>query len=146
MAGTVDWYGEDVLAVIEGATDELLDQLAFQVEGEIKVAITFAPAVDTGFMRNAVYTITTAAKTLFGGKAGKGKRSGSYKSDKTGQMVERKRVDTVPRIPPHTSAVHAAAEYTLDQEMKHQFMYNGLQKGIRAVGGVLKAVRRRRGL
>ena len=146
MAGTVDWYEEDVLAVIEGATDEILDQLAFQVEGEIKVAITFAPAVDTGFMRNAVYSITTAAKTFFAGKSGKGKPSGAYMSDKTGQKVERKRVEAVPSVPPHTSAVHAAAEYTIEQEMKHQFMYKGLQKGIKAVGGVIKAVRRRRGL
>ena len=141
MAGTVDWYEEDLLATIEGATDELLTRLAFQVEGEIKVAITFAPAVDTGFMRNAVYTIPAV-----GPVKDKGNPSGAYKSQKTGQMVERKRVNAVPKIPPHTSAVHAAAEYTIDQEMKHQFMYKGLQKAIDGVGGILAGVRRRRNL
>jgi len=139
--GKLDWYGEDVVTTILGACDELLTALAFVAEGEVKVGITFAPAVDTGFMRNAVYTIPAG-----GPVKDKGTLSGTFKSKATGEMVERKRVEAVPRLPPHTAGVHAAAEYTIYQEMKHHFMYKGLQKAVKSAGGVLKAVRRRRGL
>lgn len=141
MDGKVDWYEQDVLAVVRGATDALLTALAFVTEGEVKIGITFAPALDTGFMRNTVYTIPVE-----GPVKDKGDPSGMYKSEKTGEEVERKRVEDVPRMPPHTAAVHAAAEYTIYQEMKHHFMYDGLQKAVKSAGGILKAIRRKRDL
>lgn len=141
MDGKVDWYGEDVVATVLGATDETLTAQAFVAEGEIKVGIVFAPALDTGFMLNTVYTIPVE-----GPVKDKGQSSGMFKSKATGEMVERKRVDAVPRMPPHTAGVHAAAEYTIYQEMKHHFMYKGLQKAVKSAGGILKAVSRRRGL
>jgi len=140
MAGTygeVNWYEDDVVATILDASDEILTALAFQAEGEIKVRAN----VDTGFMRNAVYTIPAV-----GPVKDKGSLSGSYKSKKTGEMVARKRVETIPKLPPHTAAVHAAAEYTIYQEMKHHFMYLGLQKAIKGAGGIIKAVSRSRDL
>jgi len=137
MAGTVNWYEKDVIAVIEDASDEMLTALAFQTEGYAKVDAT----VDTGFMRNAIYTIPAegAVKDM-------GAKSGTYKSSTTGQMVERNRVATVPKMPPHTAGVHAAAEYTIYQEMRHHFLYKGLQKAIKNAGGIIKTVSRKRGL
>ena len=135
MTGEVDWYGEDVLAVCLDVGDDTLTALAFVAEGEAKIGAS----VDTGFMRNAIYTIPVD------GSATPGNPSGMYQSPKSGGPVQRTRTGT-PKMPPHTAGVHAAAVYTIYQEMKLHFMYRGLQKAVRSVGGVLTTIARGRGL
>ena len=55
--GEVKWYDREFLLVVDGASDDLLTRLAFQGEAHAKVNVTEAGAVDTGFMRSAIYGI-----------------------------------------------------------------------------------------
>ena len=137
MAGKVNWYEKDVFATVLDVVDDTLTALAFVAEGEAKVGAS----VDTGFMRNAIYTIPVE-----GSVGNKGNPSGTYQSQATGGMVERERVGAVPTMPPHTAGVHAAADYTIYQEMKLHFLYRGLEKAVRSVGGILQTISRGYGL
>ena len=131
--GTVNWYEEDALLAIDNATDEMVTSLAFLVEGYAKVEAK----VDTGFMRNAIYTIPAASSPR-----DKGPASGTFQSGKTGEMVERRRVNEVPKLPERTAAVHAAAEYTIYREMEDQFLYKALEKVRKDTPGVIRGVGR----
>ena len=131
--GKVNWYENDALLQVDNATDELVTKLAFLVEGYAKVEAR----VDTGFMRNAIYTIPAT-----GHRPKVGPKSGSYRSEKTGDMVPRRRVNQVPKLPPLTAAVHAAAEYTIYREMEDHFLYDALTKVQRDTPGVIREVGR----
>ena len=134
--GKVDWYGNDVLLAIEGASDEFLTQLAFQAEGYAKVEMN----VDTGFMRNATYTIPATGES----PKNTGWKSGTFKSKATGEMVKRQRVQATPRVPEHTAAVHCAAEYAIYQEMQKHALYTALEKLQDIAPGVIREVGRKR--
>lgn len=129
--GRVDWYGDDVLLAVDGATNEFVSQIAFMVEGEAKVG---AP-VDTGFMRNAIYAITPLGQ-------GAPAPSGMYRSSAEGRIVERRRAESVPELGEGEAAVHAAAEYTIFQEMAQGFLYRALEKAQGFAGGVIESVGR----
>ena len=129
MAGKVNWYENDVLLKIGDATDDVLNALALYVEGEAKVNMN----VDTGFMRNATYTI------LVGGDAGtSGVESGSY-TNRAGRSVQRNRVAT-PAVPEGASAVHSAAEYAIFQELLNPSLYPALQKAQKVAKGVIEEI------
>lgn len=117
----VNWYGNDVLLLVEGASDEIISKLAFLVEGEAKAA---AP-VDTGFMRNAIYAITP-----------EGSGSASSQGDRVAAPA--------PAVGEHEAAVHGAAEYTVYQEMRVGFMYQALEKAARQAPSVIREVGRKR--
>lgn len=135
--GKVDWYGERVLLIVADATDEVVNSIALQIEAEAKPNMP----VDTGFMRNATYVILAGKVPLE-----RGWSSGEYKSNKTGEMVRRGRVNEVPKLKEHTAGVHMAADYSIYQEIRNSFLYNALQKVAGTVGGIVKQVKRSRGL
>lgn len=121
----VNWYEDDVLLVVDEATDELVSRIAFQVEGEAKPN---AP-VDTGFMRNAIYAITPlgnrrAAAVAEARAVGDGVLAGQ------------------PALEEREAAVHGAAEYTIFQELRVGFLYGALERVAGQVGGMIKAVGR----
>ncbi|NIS82588.1 MAG: hypothetical protein GTO14_20850 [Anaerolineales bacterium] len=124
-SGKVDWYANDVLLRVEGATDELLTQLAFYVESETKIRMN----VDTGFMRNAVYAITPLAnrRTQAQGEA---------------QAVADRTMAPDPDVGAHTAAVHGAAEYTIYQEMLNPALYPALEKARNVAPGIIREVGR----
>ena len=126
--GKVNWYENDVLLKIEGATEDFLNSLALWVEGEAKVNMN----VDTGFMRNATYTI------LVGGDASAGAESGSY-TNRAGRSVQRNRVP-VPAVPPGAAAVHMAAEYSIFQELINPSLYPALEKAKKIAKGVIEEI------
>ena len=128
----VNWYDNDVLLAVEGATDELLTQLALQGEGIAKVnAPSAKPGFDTGFMRNAIYAI-------FPG----GDRRSEAQS-KARAVADRDMVATPP-LDDHAAAIHAAAEYTIYWEMRFHFLYNALQDLQKIAPGVIQEVGRKR--
>lgn len=131
--GTVNWYEQDALLAIDNASDDLVTRLAFLVEGYAKVRAR----VDTGFMRNAIYTIPAV-----GDIKDKGPESGEFESKKTGEMVRRDRADQTPSIPRHSAAVHAAAEYTIYREMEDHFLYDALREVQKDTPGVIQGVAR----
>jgi len=137
VAVKVNWYDKNVLMVMEDAMDDILTSVAFQVEGHAKVD---AP-VDTGFMRNAIYTIEADSKSHYN----ETDPNGEYTSKNTGEKSLRVKA---PEEPPkdHTAIVHAAASYTIYQEMKKSFLYKALKTVKREVGGIIKIVAKERNL
>jgi len=131
MASKVNWYENDVLLAVEGATDDILNALALWVEGEAKENMN----VDTGFMRNSTYTI------LAGGNVpNSGWGSGKY-SNKAGRSVQRNRI-AQPEVPEHAAAVHSAAEYAIYQEIENPSLYPALQRARKQAKGVIQEVGR----
>lgn len=122
--GRVDWYGKDVLLVIENASDEILTQAAFQAEA---LAKTGDVPVDTGFMRNAIYGI------------GPG---GSHRSQSAAQALSSADRDLAPEVAlkEHEAGLHGAAGYTLYQETKHGFMYSAVERLAAQMGGIIQQV------
>ena len=127
----VNWYENDVLLAVEGASDEILNALALWVEGEAKVNMN----VDTGFMRNATYTILAGDDIPNSGWA-----AGAYK-DKEGRVVQRARIDSPP-VGEHQAAVHSAAEYAIFQEMENPSLYPALERAKKEAGGIIREVGR----
>ena len=117
----VNWYEEDVKLAVDKATDELLTELAFYVEGEAKTGAT----VDTGFMRNAIYAIGPLT---------------SHRAQAVAEAKSRadRDVAPTPQIGEHEAAVHGAAEYTIFQEMKVGFLYRALEKAQQVAGGIIQ--------
>lgn len=132
--GGVDWYEEDALFEIDQASDDIVTRIAFQVEGYAKVAAK----VDTGFMRNTIYTIPASYPPT-----DTGWEDGAYESSKTGESEQRFRVDVVPKLPPRFAAVHAAAEYAIYREVQDHFLYNALEKAKGIAPGVIRGAGRR---
>ena len=118
-ASEVNWYANDVLLVVDEATDDLLTRLAFQGEGYAKID---AP-VDTGFMRNAIYG--------FG-------PSGSHRAEVQG--AEGQEMADPPKLGPGEAAIHGAANYTIYQEERVGFLYKALEQLKRIAGGVIREV------
>ena len=124
-SGKVDWYANDVILRIENATDEILTQLAFYVEGEAKVG---AP-VDTGFMRNAIYAL------------GPDQNHRSTAEGESAAVADRG-LAPFPDLKPHEAAVHGAAEYTIYQEMAKSFLYDALEKARKVAPGIIQEIGR----
>ena len=125
--GKVNWYANDVLLRVEGATDELLTQLAFYVEGEAKVS---AP-VDTGFMRNAIYAMAPD-------------QNHRSTAEAESAAVADRELAPFPDVGAHEAAVHGAAEYTIYQEMVRSFLYDALEKARAVAPGIIQEVGRKK--
>jgi hypothetical protein len=119
----VNWYEDDVILVVDQATDDFVSRIAFHVEGEAKVG---AP-VDTGFMWNAIYAITPA-----------GSNRGRAVASARGAAADRD-LASEPGIGEGEAAVHAAAEYTIFQEMRRGFLYRALERAQAVAGGMIEA-------
>jgi hypothetical protein len=125
----VDWYGEDVRLVVEGATAEILAELGFQVEGQAKVNIVANDQVDTGFMLNSGYTITP-------------ERSGYGTAKKmAGPKNPEAQMGPEPRLPEGAgAAVVWGAEYSIYQELLKSFLYRALEQVAKGAGGTIERV------
>ena len=120
----LNWYGKEVSLLLENASEELLTAAAFQGEALIKTDVDLP--VDTGFMRNAVYAIGT--------------ESHRDKAVADALAVANRELAPEPDVPDGEAAIHAAAEYTIYQENKHNFIYHGLERLGRDMGGIVSAV------
>ena len=125
--GKVNWYDNDVVLQIEGATDEILTRLAFFIEGEAKARMN----VDTGFMRNATYTVAPGA-------------DGRDEAQADAEAVAERYLAPKPEVSEHEAAVHAAAEYTIHQENQNPALYTALQLAQQEAPGVIREVGRDR--
>jgi hypothetical protein len=132
----IDWYTEDLVLVLDEATDDIVTRLVIQGVAYAKVNIQADGLIDTGFMLNAVYALTP--KGAEGSPQGDG-----YYTNKEGQRVYRAAAGA-PGIEPHAGAIHAAANYTIYQEMKHNFLYRALDQLRSIAPGVIETVGRER--
>ena len=121
----VNWYDNDVILRVEGATDEILAQLAFFVEAEAKPLMN----VDTGFMRNATYTIAPD-------------QNHRAKAEAESRAAADRPLAPFPEVGAHEAAVHGAAEYAIYQEMINPALYTALQSAQRQAPGVIQEVGR----
>ena len=128
--GEVHWRGKELELVVDGASDELLTKLAFQAEAHAKVNITDVGAVDTGFMRNAVYGLGPN-----GSHRGVAEVEAALAADRP--MAE------TPEVKKGEAVLHAAAEYTIYQEEKHGFMYQAVEQVKKLAGGTIREVGRK---
>ena len=110
----LQWHGGDILLQLKGATTEALTSLAFAVEAEAKLNVTDNQQVDTGFMRNAIYTTSPDVST-YGNTPGSGYEFGAN------GYVYREQAREMSAAEGEILVV-AAAEYSLDQELKQSFL------------------------
>lgn len=131
MAGNVNWYESDVVFAIEGATDELLTQLAFQCEGLAKVNIQANGQIDTGFMLNSTYGM------------GPG---GDHRdvAEAEAQASAPRSLAPRPSLEPGKAGVHVAAEYAIYQEVANSFLYRALEQLQEVASGTIQEVGRKR--
>lgn len=122
----VDWYGKDLVLLIENAGDELLTQAAFQAEALAKSGDV---PVDTGFMRNAIY--------------GTGP-NGSHRDAAAAQALSAANRELAPELAlqKHEAGLHGAAGYTLFQELRKGFLYHAVEQLRGQIGGIIHQVAR----
>lgn len=133
----INWYEEDVLLAVEGLTDQVLAELAFQGVALAKANVQSNGQIDTGFMLNTIYAIPPQ-----GAPSDRGWESGEYESRKTGLVAPRERVNSPPKLEPHTAAIHCAAEYATYQETRASFLYKAVEQLQKIAGGVIQEVAR----
>lgn len=121
----VNWYEQDVLAVVDGATQEGLLAIAFQIEA---IAKTKA-AVDTGFMRNSSYVTGGDTNTF----------------QASSQEINGRQYETVSSpepAPPGGATVGFGADYTIYEESRQPFVYPAAVQAMQDAGGILETVGR----
>lgn len=134
---TVNWYENNVRLVVDDASDEVVNQLAFQVLGQARINIQQNGQIDTGFLLNSGYVVSENANTF-----GDTDPSGEYQSRKSGDSVRRERVDQ-PRSPDDGGAVVGfAADYAIYQEMANSFLYTALEQVAAQAGAGLEVTPR----
>jgi hypothetical protein len=121
-SGGMNWYGDKVKLEVKRDGAKALLAIGFQVEGQAKVNITNNGQVDTGFMRNSVYT-TGGGQSNYSQAA----HSGEYTSQKQGDTVDR-------TLAPELSAggddvyVVVGASYAIYQELANSFLFRALEQ------------------
>ena len=112
------WYGDQVLAQVQIAKNNIISEAAFQIESEAKVNLTENNQVDVGFLRNAVYAVTPN-----GDHYSQTDPTGEYYSKKQERMVKRRRAAKI-NLPSGTdAAVVAGTDYAIHQETRKSFFY-----------------------
>jgi hypothetical protein len=128
----VNWYGSRVKLLVAEAQAEILDRLAFEIEGQAKVNIRDNGQIDTGFMVNSGYTVSA-------------KRNGYSEA-----LVEASARNPDATMAPQVqlkrgeAAVVFGAEYSIFQEMRQSFLYKALVDVAQRSGAVILAVGRRK--
>lgn len=118
---TVNWYEEDVILAVDGASAQALLAIAFQIEA---IAKTKA-AVDTGFMRNSGYVVGVDTNTFMD-------------RDSDGHET----VDHPEPAPPGGATVGFAANYSIYVEQRQPFLYPAALAVQQEAGGIIEAVGR----
>ena len=115
---------EGVLVKVRAATEKTLAKIALQVEGQTKINITDNGQVDTGFMRNSVYSATKAADS-FGQIKSEGGRAPAAKA----------------KIPKDARALVAVgANYAVYQEERNAFLFPAAEAVANQARGKLEAI------
>jgi hypothetical protein len=126
----LQWRGREIKSQADRARKMIAAKSAFDIEAGTKANITRNNQVDTGFMRNSVYTVTAAGDTG-------GTKSGRYTSSKTGKVV--KRETARPKSPRDSDAVvGVGALYAVWVERWRAF----LMPAVDAVKSVLSQIAR----
>jgi len=115
--GKVTMYTDHVLLKVAAVSDKALEAVALQIEAQTKVNIQRNGQIDTGFMLNSTYTVTSQGSSF-----GNTNPSGSY-ANRNGESVPRKIVPQQTLPANAKAACVVGAEYAIYQELKNPFLY-----------------------
>jgi len=120
--GTVKLHLDKVRVTVKGATQKVLEALAFQIEGQAKINIQANGQIDTGFMLNSVYTVTPKSS---GFAAAQGAAKAHNPQAEMGpEPTAREGV-----------AVVVGANYAIYQEIKNAFLFPAAEQVASQAGG-----------
>lgn len=123
----INWYEEDVLLAVDGASRDFLLAMAHQVIAEAKPNMP----VDTGFLRNSDYVVGAGENTFTPKRA-------TLKSRKTGQTAEHETVPSVPSPVDNEVIAGFAADYAVYQEIEQGFLHRALQSVAQQAQGIIQ--------
>lgn len=126
--GEAKLYLDQVKLTVKGATQQALEALAFEVEGQAKINIQQNGQVDTGFLLNSVYTITPAS-------------SGFAAAQSAAALRAPRSMAPAPQVG-EGAAVVVGAEYAIYQEIRKAFLYPAGVKVAQQAGGKAERVYR----
>jgi hypothetical protein len=125
MAHDLEWHGREAMIHIDGLTADGLAAVVLQIAVEAKINVTNNNQIDTGFMRNSIYTVLPDGESDYATNP----KSGTYRSPTAG-TVQREAAPEVglPDSDGITAVVACAAEYALYQEIAQPFMWPAVQQ------------------
>lgn len=135
-------YLDHVLTVVREASQKALEAVALQSEGRAKVKVRDNDQIDTGFMLNAIYTVTPRGS---GYAAAQSAAEELTHSRRTGQDVDHAGDMAPERTLPEgvAAAVVAGANYSIYQEVRQSFLYAGAAEAAREAEGTCERVFRK---
>lgn len=128
MAAKVNWYGERVQALINDAQERVLDEMAFATEAQAKINIRDNDQIDTGFMLNSVYTLSS-------------RRDGHGRAMAESMMRAPRELAPKPAVKHGEAAVTVGARYAVYQEMKKSFLYRAVEAVAKQFGARIRTVK-----
>jgi len=134
---TVNFLTDYVLAQVNNVSDEYLEAVALNIEGQTKVNIQKNSQIDTGFMLNSTYTLSRRSNTF-----GNARPSGTY-VNRDGKSVKRKNVPPQELPGKARAAVVVGAEYSIYQEARKPFLFPAAESVARDEGGSAKTAFRK---
>lgn len=117
MPSDLKWYASNVKPVIRKEAARGLTRVALEVRTQARRNLTENGQRDTDFLWNSIYVATPSKVTDI-------PPDGTYRSHRTGQMVERK---SGPVVKPKSGAhVGVAADYGIYPELRNSYLYRAL--------------------
>lgn len=133
VTGKVTTYVKEIRMLAKEANEAALAAIALQLEGQTKANIVANDQVDTGFMLNSVYSVTSRDSTY-----GDTMASGPMQNV-SGEYVERKMAPEV-KVGPGEGAVAVGAEYAVFQEAKKSFLLRAAEQVAQQVGAIVEPI------
>ena len=113
----VNWYGEDVKLLIKDAKAEIVESIAFLMEGQIKANIAANNQIDTGFMFNSPYVVLPNDDT--------------YAQARAAAKAKNPNGELAPQVSlpdDADAAVVVGANYSIYQEIKNSFIFRAVEQ------------------
>lgn len=114
--------GDDVRIKLQTAVRESLVKIALQCEGYTKRNISDNGQIDTGFMLNSVFSLTSDGS--------------SYNPS----SMDGKTAVPPPALDDDTAIVGVAANYAIHNEVRNSFLYRAAEQVAGEAGGIVQGV------
>lgn len=147
MSGKVDWYGDELMVLLEGVTDDALMALAFEIEGQTKQNINEEDLIDTGFMVNSVYAVGQDGAGSYDAAKAAALAAGASVGVKSGQVNSAEMGDKAPfENDKQRALVAVGAEYFIFHEQKKSLLHAAAKEKAAEFGGIVEQKGKEAGL
>lgn len=141
MTAKVDWRGDEILAIVQAASDEVMHKLASETRDLAVENIKSDNLIDTGFMLNSAYIVTP-----LGDDYSATWKDGRYPVNpgKHGGWSGQARREKAPKVDLPTNAdaaVVIGANYAIFQEIENFFLYLAAEKVVGRIGGIIGEIK-----